>query len=225
MEKDLLYKFIQQVMLKGVITTDIKKNIRLCVEAAYAPATQHFKFVKINGKVSTADKIRLSERRKKSIVDIMMSFDLINILNDDFDLLHQRMCLKLVSEVNKQVDSIINELNLNNDVSNINSFTIGNAQKLINMTYKYLITFGIIDYNNPNLNKLHCPIDAHIIELMIDDLNIFSVLDCDNHEVYLKNIMWSKINDYNIYKNLQEQLRIKINEGSLIEWEFNNWKN
>lgn len=118
---------------------------------------------------------------------------------EDFDLWHKDNCDKLVDEFRKQYKN----------------FSIGHAQKWVNMILKYCF---LLSEDFPNISKhkrfFHCPIDSIVMDIIKKELGIGNI-----------KTPWSKIEDYDVYFNIQRLLREKIKNKSIIEWElevFNN---
>ncbi len=105
------------------------------------------------------------------------------------------------------------ELNMNG------RFTFGNAQKLVNMTAKYMF---LSCYNNEEMRKLFdkcdCPMDGYMIKMI--DKNTDYDFDCNN--------AWSGItcSNHGPYDYFQDQIRAKCIEGIIpLEYDFLNWNN
>ena len=91
-------------------------------------------------------------------------------------------------------------------------FTVGQAQKWINMTMKYLYVFG-----KPEMKDLsrvcHVPLDNYIFEIASTSLNIDK-----------PKIPWSRWDDYsNQYMQYQYFLREKLVDDIPFKWEFRAW--
>ena len=106
----------------------------------------------------------------------------------EFDKLHKAACYDLISAFSEQ------------------TFTIGQAQKWINMTFKYL---HLLDY--PQLENIyeycHIPIDSYM-------LNITN---------YTMHTAWSKLNDYHEYLKYQNWFRDKYPNNIPLDKEFYLW--
>lgn len=92
------------------------------------------------------------------------------------------------------------------------TFTVGLAQKWVNMTLKYLWILGVLDDEYDE--KLDIPVDSYIIQ-EITKLGINT-----------KNIKWSTWNNLNEYKDIQKQLKIALLEKkgyTAIRWENEQW--
>ena len=106
----------------------------------------------------------------------------------DFDELHKVACYSLISSFGEQI------------------FTVGQAQKWINMTFKYL---HLLDY--PEVQKVyeycHIPIDSYM-------LNITN---------YAMSNVWSKLNNYCEYLEYQNWFRDKYPNDIPLDKEFYLW--
>ena len=115
-------------------------------------------------------------------------------------------------------------------------FTVGKAQKWINMSLKYIWLYSadsfVEEHIKIHISKLHMPIDRVIAgdiaktigflpgydDIKFDSLN-------DSFDGYKDNYCWSKIADYGEYLECQRTLREKLKEISPIYWEFCKWNN
>ena len=106
----------------------------------------------------------------------------------EFDDLHKIACYDLISSFEGQI------------------FTVGQAQKWINMTFKYL---HLLDYSEVEkiYEYCHIPIDSYI-------LNITN---------YTMNKAWSKLNDYYEYLEFQNWFRDKYPNDIPLDKEFYLW--
>lgn len=106
----------------------------------------------------------------------------------EFDELHKTACYDLIAAFGGQ------------------AFTVGQAQKWINMTFKYL---HLLDY--PKVQRVyeycHIPIDSYI-------LNITN---------YTMSKAWSKLNDYPEYLDYQKWFREKYPNDIPLDKEFYLW--
>lgn len=93
------------------------------------------------------------------------------------------------------------------EASNHSPLTVGQVQKLINMSFKYLICCeDIRDSRLSHFSCCHMPLDANTAEWL-----------------GLEGLKWSKINDTNLYWMLVEYSRSKIH-GNLLLNEFPIWQ-
>ncbi len=107
---------------------------------------------------------------------------------EQFDNMHENACNELITTFDNQ------------------EFTIGQAQKWINMTFKYL---HLLDY--VKVQKVyefcHIPIDSYM-------LNITN---------YTMSKAWSKLNDYKEYLDYQIWFRDKYKDSIPLDKEFYLW--
>lgn len=106
---------------------------------------------------------------------------------NQFDKWHEEACNKLINTFKNQI------------------FYYGQAQKWINMTFKYL---ALLDYNKVKIAYEYChvPIDAEILK------NV-------NYEF---NCSWSKIDNYKEYLKFQNWFRSEY-KGIPLDVEFTLW--
>ena len=135
--------------------------------------------------------------------------------NNHFEEWHEKKCKDIKEKMNeatyKEKNSIIKD----------KTFTIGQAQKWLNMTLKYLWLLNILP-NGLDENHLHIPVDSYIIEA-VSDKN-------DNYQYGLKSEIstpkssWSSWNDYSAYLEFQKQVKKAITEKyTPLEWESLAW--
>ncbi len=107
---------------------------------------------------------------------------------EEFDELHKTACNDLISSFRGQ------------------TFTVGQAQKWINMTFKYL---HLLDYQEVQkvYEYCHVPIDKYILE--ITD--------------YTMNKRWSKLNSYSEYLEYQKWFRNEYPNDIPLDKEFYLW--
>ncbi|MGN1311431.1 MAG: hypothetical protein ACI4U4_00280 [Bacilli bacterium] len=133
------------------------------------------------------DKIIDNARKciKKSI-NIMIDTNIES--QSEFDKLHKKACYDLIETFEDQL------------------FTIGQAQKWINMTFKYL---HLLDYNKIECvyEYCHIPIDSYMLNIT-------------NYQISQP---WSKLNDYDEYIKYQEWFRNKYSDEIPLDKEFYLW--
>lgn len=144
----------------------------------------------------------------------------ISFENSDFDEWHEEKCKEITEKMNGNYETVNNS-----DEKVLNkSFTIGQAQKWVNMTLKYL---WLLDALPKNIGEkdLHVPIDSYIIEIAYDNKNKFdNALGLEEKP----NKSWSKLYKYEKYFKIQEAIREAIktnttNETIPIKWESLAW--
>lgn len=138
-----------------------------------------------------------------------------------FDKWHEEKCKEITEKMNGNYETVNNS-----DEKVLNkSFTIGQAQKWVNMTLKYLWLLNALP-TGVKPEYLHVPIDSYIIEIAYDNKNKF-----DNALGLLEEKpkeSWSKLPEYEEYFKIQEAIRkaIKTNatkETIPIKWESLAW--
>lgn len=90
-------------------------------------------------------------------------------------------------------------------------FTIGQAQKWLNMTIKYLYTLEY-DTFDQTFPFFHLPLDRYIFESVRTELGIKPPCTA-----------WSRLDDYQTYLAYQGQIREKLVGISPLRWEFRFW--
>lgn len=142
----------------------------------------------------------------------------ISFKNSDFDDWHKAKCEEIINFMNNSIDK-----------SNTNilkkDFTIGQAQKWVNMTLKYLWLLNALP-TGVKPEYLHVPIDSYIIEIAYDNKNKFENALGLLEEKPEKS--WSELYKYGEYFKIQEAIRKAIktnttNETIPIKWESLAW--
>lgn len=111
-------------------------------------------------------------------------------------------------------------------------FTFGNAQKLLNMTMKYLY---IMCYNNNELRKnfknCHCPMDRIMIDKVKKEFKNCSRKEKEENIGEFKDKPWSKLTfepeDINAYKQFQDTVKSLAAKQKLfpLEYDYFLWNN
>lgn len=89
-------------------------------------------------------------------------------------------------------------------------FYIGQAQKWVNMTLKYLYVL-VPDVVEPFYRFLHIPLDNYIMDIAKKQ-----------YGVPILTTAWSRISDYQVYLDYEQTLMEAIDEVPL-DWEFKKW--
>lgn len=216
------------VMRKSTITEDKKKKwwngilfekddfdclddfIKLAIEKAYRDLQRTMRGFPKSGEskknegkkqeVALRDEIKKNARKCIS-AKIKNMIDCNITEQTTFDKLHEDACEALIEEFKK---------------NEYEGFTIGQAQKWINMTFKYL---NLLDCND--IEKIyefcHIPIDRYILEYMLGE----NIIGKENFE---KVIPWSKIEKYQDYFKIQEKFRDNCKSKIPLDEEFEIWK-
>lgn len=141
----------------------------------------------------------------------------ISFKNSNFDDWHKAKCREFINFMNNSIDK-----------SNTNilkkDFTIGQTQKWVNITLKYLWLLNALP-TGVKPEYLHVPIDSYIIEIAYDNKNKFeNALGLEDKPPK----SWSKLSEYKKYFEIQEAIREAIktnttNETIPIKWESLAW--
>lgn len=143
----------------------------------------------------------------------------ISFESSDFDKWHKAKCEEIINFMNNSIDKS------NTKILKEEKFTIGQAQKWVNMTLKYLWLLNALP-TGVKPEYLHVPIDSYIIEIAYDNKNKFEnalgLLEEKPKE------SWSKLPEYKTYFKIQEAIRKAIktnttNETIPIKWESLAW--
>lgn len=133
----------------------------------------------------------LKDRIKKLLIQNTLS-------QEEYDIWHHHLCIDIVKCYHS---------------STIAGFSVGQAQKWVNMTMKYLYI-----QNNTDICKitdcLHIPLDNYIIKIVKTDFGINP-----------PDIAWSKINKYSEYLEYEIRIRNKLKDFGIvpIKWEMKAW--
>ena len=137
-----------------------------------------------------------------------------------FDKWHEEKCKEITEKMNGNYETVNNS-----DEKVLNkSFTIGQAQKWVNMTLKYLWLLDTLPAG-VEPEYLHVPIDSYIIEIAYDNKNKFeNALGLEEKPTK----SWSKLPKYEKYFKIQKEIREAIktnttNETIPIKWESLAW--
>ena len=123
-----------------------------------------------------------------------------------YDKFHLELCGQIIEEYRK---------------NGVAELTYGQAQKWVNMTMKYLCVLsegnftGEFEWLGRFYPYLHVPIDSIILD-KIEEAR-FPNINLD------KNLSWSKIDKYEFYLEIQENLRKSLTAMSPMDWEFEVW--
>ena len=98
----------------------------------------------------------------------------------------------------------------------IADYTLGNAQKLLNMTMIYILSSDLTDTTWPIWDVVHIPIDARIMATAKKKLGVDPMPDA-----------WSKTDNWDSIQKYQADLRNAVGQAApnkcSMEWEVENW--
>lgn len=92
-------------------------------------------------------------------------------------------------------------------------FSIGQAQKWLNMTLKYFYVSQVDERVNQVSEFFHVPLDNYINEIL------------KKSKIKGFEGAWSKLDDYENYLSIQKRIRLRIANQSPIDWEMEQWLN
>ena len=194
--------------LRNINNSDIvKKIIGQCSYRAYQDLKRRVPYEHSSNAVEKLDENRKMAFRKKKEKFLTEIYETINSnLVDDKGMFKKNINPREIIE-----DVIVvgekNQAVFKND----KKFTVGLAQKWVNMTLKYLWILGVVDAESET--ELEVPIDSYILEALCE-------LGLD-----VKHIKWSTWNNFAEYITIQEELKkIITNEfQTRIAWENEAW--
>ena len=160
----------------------------LCRTIKFAPSSNEEE--RVQARTDVDDMI---ENKVKAIADAGIT------RQDEYDEWHKAICEELVERYAKVCGD---------------QFYIGQAQKWVNMTIKYLY---LIDSECVKLiaDFAHVPLDNYVFAAAMEHINLSSA----------GLTPWSKIKDYSVYLNYQKELKkaVKPLNTSPLQWELSYW--
>lgn len=213
--KDYIDKFINEIKnpFKKWFEND-KKEITLYQDAiyqGYLDACRTFRIGKNNLPKweDLAANIHIEEvvEKNKHLKMRNNKIEIVGEINnyEDFDETHGVMCRTLMSKFeNKKIN-----------------ITYGQAQKIINMAFKYLYCY---DYCKNNVEKRKCyrfchmPLDSYTLSWYKRQKDKIT----DNYQELESGDVWSKLNGKGKYEKIQKSIRELYSEN-ILEREFEIW--
>lgn len=140
---------------------------------------------------------------------------------DEFDNRHQELCVKIHDFYAER---------------GYEAFTIGKAQKWINMALKYACIYDEEDADELSsiFPYCHVPIDRYIANSIVNQLNVdlpeysgFRMTSKRPFSAEACNFSWSRIDDYAEYitcqRAIRDALKASASEQTPLEWEYAQW--
>ena len=173
--------------------------IEKCFNRAYLDMNRTIKFKKEVKEVNSS-----KQKFKKELLKTVQDFYDSDLNNFE----HEKYCKKICESAEKYTEE----------------FYYGQAQKILNMTLKYMLLIGDEKINKIKA-KLHVPVDSYIMEAA-SDYGI-SILNKSRKESKFNSnsLPWSKW-DYGIYDSFQKSIIDKIKGTEYhtrIDWELEAW--
>ena len=228
----LLYSYF------GIKESDLKPQSKkvpyICAKRAYLDLARTVKYRYSSSKLKEMKSKKSSEEdrdetnnfieSKNNLISeicsaILFSEEVIES-EKSFDKWHEEKCKEITEKMNGNYETVNNS-----DEKVLNkSFTIGQAQKWVNMTLKYLWLLDTLPAG-VEPEYLHVPIDSYIIEIAYDNKNKFgNALGLEKKPEK----SWSELSEYENYFGIQKKIRKAIktnttNETIPIKWEALAW--
>lgn len=214
----------------GITQDDNEENkYKACAHKAYLDLCRTIKYKYSSSKIESYKK----SKQKESDVELFLTakdslingvetkiIDAEKSYNDEetsFDDWHENLT-KSVQDLCKEKLSIFNK-----DSINSSGLTVGQIQKWINMSLKYLKTMGLMD-DIPD-KDMHIPLDDYILKAAEITGVIFESYEVKGLGIIKKeyNIKsWSELDDYDSYLEFQKIIKDTTN-GCQVDWERNAW--
>lgn len=176
--------------LKAAYFGDTNDLMEAASNRAYRDMCRTIKFNCIDSGIRINLKREVTELLKTEITD-SPNKDICSA--EKFDEWHMHVCNEIIDKYKMR------RINL----------TVGQAQKWLNMTVKYLYVLGEKPLESA-FAYIHVPIDNIVIKMAKDDFGID-----------MPEIVWSKWDNYEEYLQYQNKFRQKIEQP--FKWEFENW--
>ena len=214
------------------ITPDTKETdeegIKTCIHKAYLDMCRTLTYKKNNNDSKKKTLEDVEQTIKQGILNypVLMrcagdSSESVFTVGDwsEFDIWHYCLSMYIKEKMNRAGILMQNQ-------KGKPEFKIGQAQKWINMSLKYMRIMGILSSKFEE-SQMHIPIDDYI-------LNAASKPEgeqiCESYDVSGIGIVrtiqaWSKIDEYSVYKEFQDSVREKTMEKGIapIRWEDKAW--
>lgn len=223
--------------IKAIQDKSNKKAITmLCAYRAYLDLARTVKFKYSSTELNKLKKSKeqkneavLYEKAKKKLIEDICGTIIEPVNNTyctekEFSDWHRNKCLEIREKMNS---AGYGECNGTGRVLTAdNAFTIGHAQKWINMTLKYLWLLDILP-DGLTQKTLHIPIDSYILSAMRSkDKKDYGLSPCEKLNSLIRSIAWSSWDNYQEYQECQEEAKgiiRKLYNTTPIEWEEKAW--
>jgi len=142
---------------------------------------------------------------------------------DQRDILKSQMLKDLTIQV---LNKKYNPREIINKYSNVKNLTLGQAQKVVNMYFKYLYTFSNLEFIKPEFFSVcDCPIDSIILNKIKKYQSEFKDITILQDRVKYKNktYTWSKIDNINCYLQIQELIE-RLSPTTKLDFDFTEWQ-
>lgn len=187
--------------LSGAITTQ-NEIIELAISKAYAPSIQNtaIKIYKYGSKKLSTPKSYCKDLLFEKLTELFSKQN--SISEKDF--------IDWEEELAKEMQEIYKQ-------NGIGKYTLGNAQKWINMSIKYIFSSNYFNRNCKLFEVCFLPIDSIIQNIAYKDLAVPKL-----SEPWSKCDCWNDIKEYQ--ENIKDAIVKRTSFGSRLWWECNAWK-
>ena len=210
--------------MKFVLSVKSEEDVLLAVNKAYYDMTPRtIKNFAINiedknakVKIENYKREKLGNIKKKLAERIKETFE-----KKEFSIeAHKKICDEFLISFNELISEINRELyEINETSAAVENICFGKAQKIVNMTYKYLLLFddALDDGNEDVFKSCHMAIDSFI-------LTHYKKIEINKEEKKkISNKAWSNMDKDNYY-DLQKNIGNYVNDKPLIFAEFDWWR-
>lgn len=210
--------------MKFILRVKRKEDVLLAVNKAYYDMTPRtIKNFAINiedknakEKIENHKKEDLDEIKEKLADSIKKTFEKKEFSIEEHKIICDEFLISfndLISKLNRELEGIKGNKDL------IEKICFGKAQKIVNMTYKYLLLFddAFDDENEDIFESCHMAIDSFI-------LTHYNTIESNKEEKkIICNKAWSNM-DKDTYYDLQRNIKKYVNDKPLIFAEFDWWR-
>ena len=220
------YWFVIFKIKKSEAAENENLALERCIRTAYLDSCRHIDYLYSGSEIDKMRKRDSSEEEKDwadSFIEAKDSFinscaeqikAAINVLISDggpvnFDDWHKNLCKDGLAEAPETVFG-----------DKGSGMTIGQRQKWINMTIKYMLLMGFWDdVLKPYMEYIHVPLDSYIIKTA-------KTTGKNGLGIQMSIPEWNNINDYeNEYFEFQKCIRNECKNTTPIQWEWYAWLN
>lgn len=187
------------------------ENYEFLLRLYFGPGTDHLRlainraYLDLSRTVHGLSKHPQRESIVEAVEHLLLSKlpNSVNNVNDQgrFDDYHKKLCQAIIFEFTSR---------------EFNKFYVGQAQKWVNMAFKYIFLFPDLRIQYESVyNYCHMPIDSIIL----------ACLEVEGLPILLgKDKGWSRLDDYQHYLNYQNQVRDHYPDSALLTVEFHLWQ-
>ena len=180
---------------------DFKQLSQICVNKAYRDLCRTVKY----GEITQKTKDVIKENTTNLFVENITKLNNHEQVKS-FTKWHRELCKKITK------------------VHDGGLFSVGQAQKWINMTLKYLRMMGV-NFGEFEA-QMHIPIDNYIIEAAKEpqNVNLLDGIDVQGLDIpWNQDCVWSKCNSYEKYLEYQNAIK-DATQNMQLEWEEKAWE-